>query len=49
MSNHEFSGVSNWSDLEEADCQLRYKNEYEMEAGFLVTKSSILDLYETQL
>ena len=31
MSNHEFSGVSGWIDLEDQDCQLRYKNEYEVE------------------
>ena len=49
MSNHEFSGVSGWFDLEDQDCQLRYKNEYEVEAGFQCTKSNILALYLTQL
>ena len=47
MSNHEFSGVAGWDDLEELDCVEAYKNDFEIEADFAVTRSSILNLYET--
>ena len=49
MSNHEFSGVAGWFDLEELDCAEAYKNDFETEANFAVTRSSILRLYENQL
>ena len=49
MSNHEFSGVAGWFDLEELDCAETYKNEFEIESNFAVTRSSILRLYENQL
>ena len=49
MSNHEFSGVQGWDDLEELDCAETYKNEFEIESNFAVTRSSILGLYENQL
>ena len=47
MSNHEFSGVAGWFDLEELDCAEIYKNEFEVETNFSVTKSSVLELYES--
>ena len=48
-SNHEVSGVQNWQDLENFDCPVNYKNDYEVEAGFNVTKSFVVDLYLNQL
>ncbi len=28
-SNHEITGIQNWMDLGDVDCDLLYKNEYE--------------------
>ena len=49
LSNHELSGLQNWYDLDDVDCGAQYKNEFEAEAHFEVTKASILELYESQL
>jgi len=49
FSIHEISGVQNWEDLNNIDCSADYKNDFELAAGFSLTKTSILDLYETQL
>jgi len=34
LSNHELTGIQNWYDLEEVDCEMHYKNDFETEAGF---------------
>ena len=49
MTNHEISGVQNWQDLEEEDCDESFKNDFELSVGFRVTRSRILHLYESQL
>jgi len=49
LSNHEITGIQNWDDLAEVDCDISYKNEFEIETKFKVTKSNILELYENQL
>ena len=49
-SNHELSGIQDWCDLgDELECAPAYKNEFELEAGFSVTRRSIIDIYERQL
>ena len=48
-SNHEISGIQDWNDLENIECAESYKNEFEIEADFSVTRSNIVDLYETQI
>jgi len=45
LSNHELSGVQNWFDLEDRDCEEQYKNKFETAAGFSITKESIVELY----
>lgn len=49
LSNHELTGIQNWFDLEQVDCHDMYKNEFELERNFTVTKANILEIYETQL
>lgn len=49
LSNHEITGIQNWMDLGDDDCDPRYKNEFETNMEFKVTKTNVLDLYETQL
>jgi len=49
LSNHELTGIQNWYDLEQVDCEAKYKNEFEEASNFSVTKQSIVELYETQL
>ena len=48
-SNHEITGIQNWMDLEEMDCDAAYKNEFETAMDFKLTKTLIMNLYETQL
>ena len=49
LSNHELTGVQNWGDLGDQDCEGRFKNEFEAAVGFPITSSSVLELYENQL
>ena len=47
MTNHELSGIANWMDLDDDDCQNSYKNEFELDGNFVVTRSGIMELYES--
>ena len=33
-ANHEITGIQDWSDLDDFDCALMYKNDFEVDAGF---------------
>lgn len=49
QSNHEISGIQDWYDLEDIECASAYKNEFEIESGFTVTRSAVIELYESQI
>ena len=49
MTNHEISGIVNWLDLEEVDCQSMFKNEWELDGNFAITRSGIMEMYEHQI
>ena len=46
LSNHELTGVQNWGDLGDIDCEERYKNEFEAAVGFPINKNSVIEFYE---
>lgn len=48
-SNHELTGILNWSDLGDNECSAAYKNDFENSSGVVLTQSGILDLYSNQV